>query len=84
MACVGLAFFAAISAHLWPTRTPQWRTVFWAFIISILVGAFGLLGGLGRFALDLSLLLTILFVILRLNQNARRLLHLVKAYRVTR
>lgn len=84
MACVGLALFAAIGTHVWSTRTPPWRTLFWAFFLSIGVGAFGYLGGLGRFALDAAILVAVVFVVLRLNENGRRLVHLVRAYRITR
>ncbi|BDZ52440.1 hypothetical protein GCM10025867_46810 (plasmid) [Frondihabitans sucicola] len=84
MACVGLALFASISTHVWGTRTPPWRTVFWTFMISILVGAFAYLGGLNRFALDLAILIAVIFVVLRLNENGRRLVRLVRAYRITR
>ncbi len=81
---VGLIMSSAIACHLWPTRTAPWRTLAWtAFIVSN-VGMILLTAGAGRFALTGATIIGFGFVALRVNQNGRRLVNLVRTWRDVR
>lgn len=83
-AAVGLAMFSGIAVHLWPPKTSPWRTVAWAAVCSTMTGS-ALLGmGAGRFALVAATLVGFGIVILRINQNARKLWGLFQTWRVIR
>ena len=81
---IGLGFFAALGAHAWPTRTPPWRTLAWTFAITIGLGSNLSLLGMGRLAVTISMLAGALFILLRLNENGRKIVGLVKASREAR
>ena len=81
---VGLAIFSMLAPHLWPTRTPPWRTVAWAFLLSLTVGANLLLLNAGRYALMAATLVGFGVVILRINQNGRELWKMFKTWRAVR
>lgn len=83
-ALFGMAVSSAILLHLWPTRTPQWRTLFWAFWITGMVGSSLLVMGAGRMALTGATIAGYGFVLLRMNQNGRKLVELVKDWRALR
>lgn len=83
-ALFGMAVSSAVLIHLWPTRTPQWRTLFWAFLITSATGAMLLPLGAGRMALTGATLAGFGFVLLRMNQNGRKLMELVNDWRVLR
>lgn len=80
----GMALSSAILLHLWPTRTPQWRTLFWAFWITGMTGSVLLMMGGGRMALTSATIAGYGFVLLRMNQNGRKLVELVKDWRAMR
>lgn len=75
---------AAMLLHLWPPRTPPWRTLFWAFLIMAMTGALLLTLGLGTMALTVTTIVGYGFVALRINQFGRKLVGLWKAGRVGR
>jgi len=81
---IGLGFFAAVGAHVWPTRTPPWRTLFWTWCITIGLGSNLALLGLSRLSLTLSMIVGLGFILLRLNENGRRIGRLVKTSRQVR
>lgn len=81
---VGLAIFTGISVHLWPTRTAPWRTVAWAALLTALLGSTLLTLGLGRVALSLTTVAGFGFVLIRVNQNGRRLWEMFQTWRVLR
>lgn len=70
---VSLVLFTAIGCHVWPTRTPPWRTLVFTAILTMWVGAVLLLSGATQYALTISAMCGLLFVLARMNQNARRL-----------
>lgn len=84
MAGVGLAMGSALVCHLWPTRTSAWRTVAWTWVITISMGAMLLISGFGQYAVTIATTTGFLFVLLRANQNGRKLLGAIKTYRLTR
>lgn len=81
---VGLAVFSGLAPHLWPTRTPPWRTVAWAWLTSILVGMTVLTMEWGRYSVTIATIIGFAVVIGRANQNARRLVNVFKTWRVMR
>lgn len=81
---VGLAMFAGIAPHLWPTRTPPWRTVLWALFLSAVTGMTMLTLGAGRLSLTGATLVGFAIVLLRINQNGRKLWGLVQTWRHVR
>lgn len=80
----GLVLSSAILLHVWPTRTPQWRTLFWLFWLVAGVGSILLQLGAGTSALTSAVLVGFLFVLLRINQNGRKLLQQVRDWRAMR
>lgn len=81
---VGLAIFSGLAPHLWPSRTSPWRTVAWTGVVTSVLGMALLSLGAGRYSLMVVTILGFLIVVLRANQNARRLWGLFKTYRVSR
>lgn len=81
---MGLAMFAGLAPHLWPSRTPPWRTVGWAWLLSMLAGMTALTMEWGRYSLTIACLVGFAVVVARSNQNARRLIELFKTWRVMR
>lgn len=81
---VGLAVFAGLAPHLWPSRTAPWRTVAWAWLISMLMGMTALTSEWGRYSLTIATVVGFTIVVARANQNARRLIDLVRTWRVMR
>lgn len=81
---VGLAIFAGLAPHLWPSRTPPWRTVAWAWVASMLIGMTVLTMDWGRYSVTVATIVGFGIVIGRANQNARRLIDLFKTWRVMR
>ena len=79
-----LAIFSGVAPHVWPSRTPPWRTVFWAFIGSIAVSMPLLTTGTGRLATVIATIVGFAIVILRAGQNGRRLVGLVQDWRTLR
>lgn len=77
---VGLAIFAGLACHLWPTRTAPWRTVAWAATVTSFLGPMLLVGGLGRLGLAVTTVIGFLIVVLRVNQNGRKLLGLIRTW----
>lgn len=81
---VGLAFFAGLAPHLWPSRTAPWRTVAWAWLLSMILGMSALTAEWGRYALTIATIVGFAVVVARANQNARRLIDLFRTWRVMR
>lgn len=81
---VSIAVMSAILVHLWPTRTPQWRTLFWAFWITGAVSSPILYLGGGPNAVVAGALAACAFVFLRTNQNGRKLVGLIRDWRELR
>lgn len=81
---VSIAVMSAALVHLWPTRTPQWRTLFWAFWLTGAVGAPVLYLGGGPNAVVAGALAACIFVFLRMNQNGRKLVGLIRDWRELR
>lgn len=80
----GLALFAGLAPHLWPSRTPPWRTVAWAWLVSMLAGFTVLTMEWGRYALTTATVVGFVIVIARTNQNARRFVGLFRTWRAMR
>jgi hypothetical protein len=72
MAGVGMALFAGIGAHVWPTRTPPWRTVVIVALFTAWLGSTLLLAGLGAYALTFTGLAGTLLILMRINENGRK------------
>lgn len=68
----GLAFLAAIGSHLWPTRTPPWRTVAFTALLSTWLGSTLLLAGFMGYGLTITGIVSLLFLLARFNQNGRK------------
>jgi len=68
----GLALLAAIGGHLWPTRTPPWRTVLFAALLSTWLGSTLLLAGFMGYGLTITGVVSLLFLLARFNQNGRK------------
>lgn len=81
---VGLAISTGIFVHLWPTRTSPWRTVAWTALLTAFLGSTFLTLGLGRLALSLTTVAGFGFVLLRVNQNGRKLWDMFQTWRVLR
>lgn len=81
---VSFALMSAILLHLWPTKTPQWRTLFWAFWITGGIGTVLLFSGMGPMALTIATLAAFVFVLLRMNQNGRKLVGMIQDWRMLR
>jgi hypothetical protein len=77
---VGLAIFAGLACHLWPTRTAPWRTVAWTASVTTFVGPMLLVSGWGQLGLAVTTVIGFLIVVLRANQNGRKLFGLVKTW----
>lgn len=80
----GMAICSAILVHVWPTRTPQWRTLFWMFWIIAGVGSTLLYLGAGTMSLTASVLAGFIFVLLRINENGRKLWTMIQDWRQLR
>jgi hypothetical protein len=74
MAGVGMALFAGIAGHVWPTRTPPWRTVAITAIFTAWLGSTLLLAGLGAYGLTITGLAGTLIILARINENGRKVL----------
>jgi hypothetical protein len=72
MAGVGMALFAGIAGHVWPTRTPPWRTVAIVALFTAWLGSTLLLAGLGAYALTITGLAGSLLILMRINENGRK------------
>ncbi len=81
---MGLAVFAGIAVHVWPTRTAPWRTVAWAAVASAYTGSTLLLLDAGRLALTGAMLVGLTIVVLRAGSTARRLAGLLRTRRSLR
>lgn len=81
---VGLAMFSGLAPHLWPSRTSPWRTVLWTALITSSLGMMLLTAGADRYSLMIVTLVGFLFVILRANENGRRLWRMVQTWRTVR
>lgn len=81
---VSFVLMAAVLLHLWPTRTPQWRTLFWAYWIFGGVGGLLLYLSSGPMSLTVAWLVTFLFVLIRMNQNGRVLVGLIREWKELR
>lgn len=83
-AAVGLAIFSGLAPHLWRSRTSPWRTVVWAYLLSVSVGAMMLTAGADRFSLMAATIVGFTFVALRADQNGRKLWRLFQTWRTMR
>lgn len=81
---VGLAMFSGIATHVWPTRTAPWRTVMWAWALSVATGMILLMSGAGPLALTGATIAGFGFVTLRVNENGRKLADLFLTWRSLR
>lgn len=79
-----IVLMSVILLHLWPTRTPQWRSLFWAFWITGITGGTSLYFGAGPSSVTIAGLAASIFVLIRVNQNGRRLVRLVRDWRLLR
>lgn len=79
-----ITLMAAILLHLWPPRTAQWRTLFWMFWIIGGVGAIVLYLGGGSASVTLAAVAAVAFMFLRMNQNGRKLVGLIRDWRALR
>lgn len=68
----GLALLAAIGGHLWPTRTPPWRTVALVALLSTWLGSTLLVAGLMGYGLTITGVVSLLFLLARFNENGRK------------
>lgn len=83
-ALFGMAVSSAILLHLWPPRTAPWRTLFWMFWLTGIVGSTLLMLGAGRMALTGATIAGFGFLLLRMNENGRKLARLVQDWRTLR
>lgn len=81
---MGLAIFAGMAPHLWPSKTSPWRTVAWAWLVSMVLGMTALTMDWGRYALTIATIVGFTIVAARANKNARRLVDLVQTWRTMR
>lgn len=81
---LSLAVFSGLAPHLWKSRTPPWRTVFWTFVGSVAVAMPLLTSGTGRFAVVAATIVGFCIVLLRAGQNGRRLIGLIRDWRALR
>lgn len=81
MGLVGLIVFGGIAVHLWPTRTPPWRTMAWAMFAMIPLGSFALTLGWGSYALTLCTFVGFFIILCRVNSNLRRFMGMVRTWR---
>jgi hypothetical protein len=72
MTGVGMALFAGIAGHVWPTRTPPWRTVVIVALFTAWLGSTLLLAGLGAYGLTITGLAGSLLILMRINENGRK------------
>ena len=84
MMTLGLALFAGLAPHLWPSKTPPWRTVWWAWAASWVVGLTLLTTGLYAFALMGATIVGFSVVLLRANRNWSHLRGLIRSWRALR
>lgn len=80
----GLVVASAVLLHLWPSRTPPWRSLVWCFFLMGAVGSLLLQMGAGTMALTAAALAGTTFMGLRINQNGRKLWHMVQDWRAFR
>lgn len=76
-----LAISAAVLLHLWPPRTPPWRTLFWLLCLTGVTGSTLLMLGAGTVSLTGATIVGFGFVALRVNQNGRKLVQLIRDWR---
>lgn len=79
-----IIFATTVLVHLYPTRTPPWRTVFWAFWIIAFTGSIMLSFNAGTAALTTATIVGVIFIALRVNQNGRKLVGVIKDWRELR
>lgn len=79
-----LAIFSGLAPHLWQSRTPPWRTVFWAWFASTFVAIPLLVAETGRLAVVAATLVGFAIVIARAGQNGRRLVNMIRDWRAMR
>lgn len=72
MVGIGMAVSTAIACHVWPTRTPPWRTVAFTAFFSAWLGSTLLLAGFLGYGLTVTHIVCALFVLARVNQNGRK------------
>lgn len=81
---VGLAIFGGIAVHLWPTRTPPWRTIAWTMFLMMWAGMILLSLDTDRIALTGATITGFAVVLLRVNQNWTKLRELISTWRALR
>lgn len=81
---LGLAVGGGIAVHLWPTKTPPWRTLMWSLALSMITGMIALTLGADNTALTVSTIVGFAVIALRTNENWSRLRELVRTWRVLR
>lgn len=74
---LALMVVSAVVVHLWPTRTAQWRTLVWLFVLTGLVGVV-LLPLVGASAPPVAAVVGAVFVGVRANQNGRKFVGMVR------
>lgn len=82
--CACMGAFAGLAPTLFPSRTPPWRTVAWAWFLSVSVGMATLSLGGGHLSLTLTALTGFGVIFLRTGQWGRRLVGLVQTWRAVR
>lgn len=83
-AYVGMIVSGALAVHLWPPQTSPWRTVALAAVLSAVVGMFGLLAGMDRYALVAATVVGFGVIALRVNSWGRTLVEMLRVWRVVR
>lgn len=81
---VGLAIFSGMAPHLWRSRTSPWRTVAWTALMTSVLGMGLLTMGADRYSLMIVTMIGFLFIILRANENGRKLWRMVQTWRFLR
>lgn len=76
-----VAIFGGIAVHLWPTRTPPWRTIAWAMIVMMVTGILSLSLGAGELSLTLVTLAGYAVILGRINSNFQRVWGLIRTWR---
>ena len=74
----------AIATHVWPTRTPPWRTLVWTWLASWLTASILFVTWHVDWALYAAIGVVILITVARCNANARRLWNWLVAKRIER
>lgn len=70
------------AAHLWPTRTPPWRTVVWTWIASWAVAAAIYLAWDSAWSLYAAVAVVVFITVTRCNANGRRMWNRFVAWRI--